>query len=169
MQISAALILNKFYDCRYNVVPTTSSGWTTVTFDPNVATYDVRTRTDSASTPLVDEASPFACPSSPAGMDALSLNSTIRAFVINVGDSSASDLGINGYLDKAVFSTVSGTTTYDFEFEPKTKDQCKDNGWMFGLGNGLEFKNQGDCVSYFATGMRNAPAGDVVPTATRRR
>ncbi len=35
-----------------------------------------------------------------------------------------------------------------------TKDGCKKGGWAaFGV-----FKNQGDCVSYFATGGRNAPA-----------
>ena len=47
-------------------------------------------------------------------------------------------------------------------------EQCKNNGWMLGLA-GRKFKNQGDCVSYFATSMRNAPAGNVAPTATRRR
>jgi hypothetical protein len=32
------------------------------------------------------------------------------------------------------------------------KDQCKDNGWQ-----ALGFKNQGDCVSFFATGGKNQP------------
>jgi hypothetical protein len=37
---------------------------------------------------------------------------------------------------------------------PATKDQCKNGGWAsYGI-----FKNQGDCVSYVATGGRNAPA-----------
>jgi hypothetical protein len=37
---------------------------------------------------------------------------------------------------------------------PTTKDQCKNGGWRnFGV-----FKNQGDCVSFVATGGRNAPA-----------
>ena len=36
-----------------------------------------------------------------------------------------------------------------------SKDQCKDGGWMsWGV-----FKNQGDCVSFVATGGRNLPAG----------
>ena len=35
------------------------------------------------------------------------------------------------------------------------KDQCKNGGWRT-LG---DFKNQGDCVSWFATGGKNAPAG----------
>jgi hypothetical protein len=38
---------------------------------------------------------------------------------------------------------------------PTTKDQCKKGGWMdFGV-----FKNQGDCVSFVATGGKNPPAG----------
>jgi hypothetical protein len=38
---------------------------------------------------------------------------------------------------------------------PTTAAQCKKDGWMsYGL-----FKNQGDCVSFVATGGRNAPAG----------
>jgi hypothetical protein len=38
---------------------------------------------------------------------------------------------------------------------PATKDQCKKGGWQnFGV-----FKNQGDCVSWVATGHRNPPAG----------
>ena len=34
-----------------------------------------------------------------------------------------------------------------------TKDQCKNGGWQ-----SLGFKNQGDCVSYFATGGKNPPS-----------
>ncbi len=38
---------------------------------------------------------------------------------------------------------------------PTSKQQCKDGGWRrYGV-----FKNQGDCVSFVATGGRNAPAG----------
>ena len=38
---------------------------------------------------------------------------------------------------------------------PTDKDQCKKGGWeTFGV-----FKNQGDCVSWFATGGKNPPAG----------
>jgi hypothetical protein len=37
---------------------------------------------------------------------------------------------------------------------PTTKDQCKKGGWMdFGV-----FKNQGDCVSFVASGGENPPA-----------
>ncbi len=38
---------------------------------------------------------------------------------------------------------------------PTTKDECKDGGWQtFDV-----FKNQGDCVSFVATGGKNPPAG----------
>jgi hypothetical protein len=38
---------------------------------------------------------------------------------------------------------------------PTSKAQCKEGGWRnFGI-----FKNQGDCVSFVATGGKNAPAG----------
>jgi hypothetical protein len=38
---------------------------------------------------------------------------------------------------------------------PTSKDQCKNGGWRdFGV-----FKNQGDCVSFVATGGKNPPAG----------
>lgn len=96
----------KFYDCRYDVVPTIGStgGFTTVTFDPNQA-YLVTTRNTS----------PHTCPTIPAQMDNLSAGSNIRAFAINVGDTSTSDEGLDGYLDKVVVDTDTGITTYDFE------------------------------------------------------
>lgn len=93
----------KFYDCRYSVVPTTGSvgSYTTVTFDPTQV-YPV---TQSGS-------SPAACPASPAAMGA---GATIRAISLNVGDTSGSDTGVSGYLDRVVVSTPTMITTYDFE------------------------------------------------------
>ena len=38
---------------------------------------------------------------------------------------------------------------------PTSKEQCKDGGWM----NFPQFKNQGDCVSFVATGGKNPPNG----------
>ena len=38
---------------------------------------------------------------------------------------------------------------------PTSKDQCKNGGWQaYGV-----FKNQGDCVSYVASGGKNRPTG----------
>ncbi len=43
---------------------------------------------------------------------------------------------------------------------PQSKDDCKNGGWKNLTGaNGQAFKNQGDCVSYQATGGKNPPAG----------
>lgn len=99
----------KFYDCRYSVVPTIGStgGFTTVTFDPNMP-YPVTTRTGGS-------ASPFPCPASPAGMDTLSPGSNIRVFALNLGDTTAGDMGLDGYFDKVVVKANNLTTTYDFE------------------------------------------------------
>ncbi len=96
----------KFYDCRYNVVAKegSTSDWSTVTFDPTME-YPV----------TVSGSSPFACPASPADMDLSSPNSTIRVFAINVGDTSTSDQGLDGYLDNVVVDLGENSTTYDFE------------------------------------------------------
>ncbi len=96
----------KFYDCRYNVVPTIGSttAWTTVAFDPTQA-YAVTTRGSS----------PYACPAVPADMDLFSAGSNIRAFALNMGDTSNSDVGLDGYFDNVVVSTTAGTTVFDFE------------------------------------------------------
>ena len=46
---------------------------------------------------------------------------------------------------------VNGTI---FTFE--SKDSCKDGGWQTFTSSPGPFKNQGDCVSFFATGGRNS-------------
>lgn len=55
------------------------------------------------------------------------------------------------------------STTYDFEPNlpsPTSKDQCKNGGWQnYADANGTPFKNQGDCVSYLATGGKNKANG----------
>ncbi len=51
-------------------------------------------------------------------------------------------------------------TTHTFEDAVlSSKDQCKDGGWRAFTSAPGPFKNQGDCVSYVATGGKNA-AGD---------
>ncbi len=50
------------------------------------------------------------------------------------------------------------TTTYTFEAEvvnPNDKEKCKKGGWQDFESSPGPFKNQGDCVSYFATGGKN--------------
>jgi hypothetical protein len=41
-------------------------------------------------------------------------------------------------------------------FSPTSKAECKNGGWR----NFLQFKNQGDCVSFVATGGKNPPANN---------
>lgn len=43
-------------------------------------------------------------------------------------------------------------TTYDFEPHVYTKDDCKNGGWQSASIPGAPYKNQGDCVSHFASG-----------------
>ncbi|MDQ3123797.1 MAG: hypothetical protein M3Q14_03895 [bacterium] len=42
--------------------------------------------------------------------------------------------------------------------DKELKEQCKKNGWKTMSAEGKQFKNQGDCVSYYASGNRNKPA-----------
>ena len=52
----------------------------------------------------------------------------------------------------------SATVTY--QTVPTAKDQCKDGGWQNLVdSSGNAFKNQGDCVSFVATGGKNLGAG----------
>ncbi len=97
---------NKYYDCKYDVVLTTSSGWTTVVFDPTQS-YPVTKATQTWNTPH-----PASCPSVPADMGA---GATIRMFAINMGDTNATDAGLDGYFDNVVLKNISDVTTYDFE------------------------------------------------------
>ena len=94
---------NKFYDCRYNVVPTTGSttAFQPVFFDP-AESYPV-TSGSGVHPP---------CPASPSAMLDTAV---VRAFAINVGDSSASDTGLDGYLDNVVLREADLNTIFDFE------------------------------------------------------
>ena len=48
---------------------------------------------------------------------------------------------------------------------PASKDQCKNGGWQnYGV-----FKNQGDCVSFVATGGKNSPGKAPARTVRSRR
>src|SRR5207244_319499 len=51
--------------------------------------------------------------------------------------------------------TATRTPTPTATAFPVSADQCRNGGWqLFGY-----FRNQGDCVSFVATGARNGPAG----------
>jgi hypothetical protein len=56
------------------------------------------------------------------------------------------------------FPAFSGSVVViDAQPFPTSKEQCKDGGWR---RFGDTFKNQGDCVSFVATGGRSAPPGN---------
>ncbi len=77
---------------------------------------------------------------------------------VGVGYGSAGD-----QFDSNVDAFTINSTTSDFEPNlpsPTKKDQCKDGGWKdYADANGTPFKNQGDCVSYVATGGSNPGNG----------
>jgi hypothetical protein len=65
--------------------------------------------------------------------------------------------GIISNADAFYVSVGGNRTTFDFEVQqpmPTSKDQCKNGGWQ---NYGTTFKNQGDCVSFVATGGKNEP------------
>ncbi|QQS22570.1 hypothetical protein IPM19_02970 [bacterium] len=144
----------KFYDCRYNVVPTFGStgSFTTVTFDPTQS-YPVTTRAGG-------DPSPHTCPSVPADMNNFSSGSNIRMFALNVGDTSASDAGLDGYLDKVVVSTASLITTYDFEPVPTPTpvDIEIEKIWQDAQGNPIPAPDNKDDITITVNYGGNAPA-----------
>jgi hypothetical protein len=59
-------------------------------------------------------------------------------------------------------NTMINEVLYDYEpTNEELKAQCKKGGWMTMTdADGNSFKNQGDCVSHFATGGKNPGAGE---------
>jgi hypothetical protein len=55
------------------------------------------------------------------------------------------------------FTLIGDIVVTDAPPLPTSKDQCKNGGWQsYGI-----FKNQGDCVSFVATGGKNPPAKQI--------
>ena len=120
---------NNYYDCRFDYTPADPANlddFATAKFEAT----DTPTRVAQRGTTRIT-----ACPATLAEMPE---GSHVRAFAINVGQSTASDLGLAGYLDNVVVTTADGATAYDFE---PTADACKDNGYL------PAFASQGACVS----------------------
>ena len=61
---------------------------------------------------------------------------------------------VGGTQTVQVDNVMINATTYTFEAAP-TKDSCKDGGWRDFSASPGPFKNQGDCVSFFASGGKN--------------
>lgn len=94
-----------YYDCRFDYVPTVGS--TTNFKKASFKTTDAPTRVTKRENRIA------ACPATLAEMPA---GSHMRAFAINVGDTTASDAGLAGYLDNVVIKKTGGSEeVYDFE------------------------------------------------------
>lgn len=123
--------VDNFYECRFDYTPdnpTDLDGFATATFAADDTPTHVRARGTDVT-----------CPETLAELDE---GSSIRMFSINVGDTSANDAGLAGYLDNVAVTVAAETTTYDFEVPLQVKDDCKNGGYAnFG------FSNQGECVS----------------------
>jgi hypothetical protein len=59
--------------------------------------------------------------------------------------------------DCGFYGDNTGSLTAQVDLVPTSKAACKNGGWQeLTDNNGTAFKNQGDCVSYVATGGKNA-------------
>jgi hypothetical protein len=104
----------------------------------------------TTTTPLVS-AGPVNCCTSPSGGFDYKNSVTLN---VEPGDTYGFRFGGSNYDSDDV---LTGTVTVDTV--ATSKDQCMDDGWKAVTDqNGEPFKNEGDCVSYVATGGRN-PAG----------
>ncbi len=124
---------DKYYDCRYDYVPTTGSttGFTTAHFAMDDAPSSMTT---SGSAPAG-----FTCPATPSEMPG---GSYLRMFSLSVGDTSDNDTGLAGYYDNVSITRDGDVTTWDFEVPVRVKDDCRNGGYVdFG------FANQGECIS----------------------
>ncbi len=84
-------------------------------------------------------------------------NAAILSFGVNVGKGPSGTF--RGNADALTLSLKGRTTVYDFEHAIilTGKDECKDGGWM--TSTSPSFRNQGDCVSSFASAGRTRPTG----------
>ncbi len=123
-------------------------------------------------------------PTGPPTVKTLDVSATGAAQASYTYDVSGNDLTNMNWTPKTyTFLATSASTTLSFvsttagAFGPAidnvvitetvpTKSDCKDGGWQSMIDNaGNHFKNQGDCVSYFATGGKNLGALPPVVTA----
>ena len=98
----------KYYDCKYDVVPSldATGSFQTMTFDPS-QDYQVTRGTQSWNMTTQPT-----CPDSPSEMGD---GSFIRMFALNLGDTTLNDANLDGYFDNVVIDSIAGLTTYDFE------------------------------------------------------
>lgn len=90
-----------------------------------------------------------------AEIQAANPDAVILSFGVNVGKGPAGTF--SGNADALTLGLNGDTTAYDLEHAVTLagKDQCKDGGWM--TSTSPTFKNQGDCVSFFASDGKTHP------------
>jgi hypothetical protein len=90
-----------------------------------------------------------------AEIQAANPDAVILSFGVNVGHGPAGTF--DGNADALTLGLNGDTTVYDFEHAVTIagKEECKDGGWM--VSTDPTFKNQGDCVSYFASDGKTHP------------
>jgi hypothetical protein len=71
--------------------------------------------------------------------------------------SGASGSGTVNTFQPTQTSPFTGSENGTIDVPPSSADQCKHGGWMTSGGGSPTFKNQGDCVSYFASKGKNQP------------
>ena len=86
-----------------------------------------------------------------ADIKAMAPNAVVVSVGVNIGSYNPSYTVL---ADALVFNDV----TYDFDLRVFVKDDCKNGGWATNWAAGT-FVNQGDCVSYFASGGKTHPRG----------
>jgi hypothetical protein len=85
-----------------------------------------------------------------AQLQTLCPNAVVVGFGVNVGT-------FNPSYDVETDLVDFDGTVYDFQLAPTSASQCKNGGWQ--NYSNPTFKNQGDCVSFAATGGKNTPNG----------
>ncbi len=132
-----------FLGCAGGVQTSLGNGWTHVVFDTAelAAAYTAADITNPSTATLQDLSIIF-----DEGTDTPAGGTIGTPGTINIDN-----ISVNG--------DVVGSPT-----SPLNKDDCKKDGWKtFGV-----FKNQGDCVSYVATGGQNPPAAQTQATMANK-
>jgi hypothetical protein len=94
----------------------------------------------------------FGCYTDFATLLANAPDATIISVGVNVGRGPATFIGA---VDGLSVTAEGVTSTFDFEDLSLDKDGCKDGGWMD--FHASDYRNQGDCVSFYASAGRQGP------------
>ena len=105
----------------------------------------------------------FTCYADFATLLANAPGATILSVGVNVGRGPSTFVGA---VDALSLTMAGDTTTYDFEPLDADKEACKDGGWQ-NFHITPPYRNQGDCVSSFASGKRRGLDGAASASADK--